>query len=234
VPGWAELAQADNVLRNVTVVVPMGKRLYDPKSAFPATTRGNLTFRFTAGAFPAAFDAASWSLEAIELPEASPESYLKAVTISRTSVAGQFDQVLPIGTPLLGLLLFDTGMATPAAADSMSWGRFKLLVDSVEQYIAESDVEVMAGLLNSQVRSLGTWPGHVHQFNGAAAGVDESDEADIQAAIGASGYAYIDLDPLRDGTYKLETQGHADVKLRATGDEATAVRVLPLEEVMVK
>lgn len=229
-PGWSRLDAASGAIDNVVFPICLGRRRYDPMSCFPATKRGNLRFFMTSGALGAGQTAVAWAMETLELIEATPEEYVKYVTNSRTSVAGQFDAPLPIGNPLLGILLFDTGLRDNTAA-TYSWGQVKLLVSSVEQYYSTSDIEMLAGALHSHLEGMPFWPGHVHQFDGAAVGLDKSDEADYDGAVNLKGYAYLDFDPLRDGNYQLETAGASDLLIRATGDEATAVRYLAIERV---
>lgn len=232
-PGYHKLDNLDDAVRSFVFPLCLGRRAYDKASCFPATSRGNLRFFMTAGADGAAYDDINFSVETVELIEAEPTEYVKYVTSARTAVVGQFDASLPIGNPLLGILLFDTGLRDTLAA-TYSWGTIKLLKDNVEQYYPLSDVETLAAMLQMQMGQLGTWPGHVHQFNGAAVGFDESDEAAGLGATGFRGYAYLDFDPLRDGDYQMETEGAADVKIRGNGDAATAVRYLPLERVTIR
>ena len=227
-PGWGTLVRTDNAVRSFTFPLCLGRRPYDPVSCFPATTRGNLRFEMTAGADGAGYDDINWSLEAVELIEGDPREYLKYTTHSRTSVIGQFDASLPIGHPLLGVVLFDTGLAA-SADEVLSWGTIKLLVDNVEQYYPLSDYETLAGMMHMQIGSrMGLHAGHAHQINDGAA-LSQSDDAEQLLSSGFNGYAYLDFDPLRDGAYQLETQGLADLKIRGNGDEATAVRYLPIE-----
>lgn len=226
---WAtKLTNTDNAVRSFVFPLCFGRKPYDPKCCFPATTRGNLRFEMTAGADGAGYDDINFSLEAVELIDAQPDSYLKYVTSARTSVQGQFDAPLPIGNPLLGVLLFDTGLFA-SDDEVLSWGTIKLLKDNVEQYYPLSDYETLAGMLGLQLQMPTVWPTHVHQFNGAAAGVDASDESEILNSTGPQGYAYLDFDPLRDLSYMLETEGAANLVIRGNGDEASAVRYLPLE-----
>jgi len=232
-PGWHKLDNLDNAVRSLVFPLCLGRKMYDGDSCFPATTRGNLRFEMDAGADGAGYDDINFSLEAVELIEATPKEYVKYVRQARDSVVGQFDARLPIGNPLLGILLFDTGLRDNLAA-TYSWGQVKLLKDNVEQYYPLSDIETLAGELNTQMGCFGTWPGHVHQFNGAAVGLDESDEAANLGAVGFRGYAYLDFDPRRDYGYQLETEGAADLLIRGTGDEATAVRYYPIERVTVR
>lgn len=232
-PGWGFMDNTSGGIRSIAFPLLLGKKMYDPSCAFPATERGNLRFFMSAGADGAGYSDINFSVEAVELIDAAPATYVKRVTSARTSVIGQFDAPLPIGNPLLGVLLFDTGLAG-SSDEVLSWGTIKLLVDSVEQYYPLSDYEVLAAQLHAQLGQVLSWPGHVHQFNGAAAGLDESDEAEILASTGTRGYAYLDFDPTGDGSFQLETAGRADVKIRAQGDEATAVRYIPHELVAVK
>ncbi len=233
-PGWHKLDNLDNSVRSLVFPLCLGRRMYDPKSAYPATTRGNMRFFMTAGADGAGYDDINFSVETVELIESEPDEYVKYITSSRTSVAGQFDAVLPIGNPLLGILLFDTGLRDTLAA-TYSWGTVKLLKDSIEQYYPLSDIETLAGMLNTQLGFILGWPGHTHQFNGAAVGLDESDEAGLSTlTAGTRGYAYLDFDPLKDAGYQLETAGAADLKIRGQGDAAEAIRWLPLERVTIR
>lgn len=232
-PWWHRLASPDAEIRSVVFPLCLGRRPYDPKSCFPATSRGNLRFFMTAGVDGAGYADINFSLSAVELIEATPDEYVKATTSSRDSVAGQFDLVLPIGNPLLGILLFDTGLRDTAAA-TYSWGTVKLLKDNVEQYYPLEDIETLAGMLALQMGGMPFWPGHVHQTLAAIAAGAETAEAEELGAIGVKGYAYLDFDPLRDQSYQLETAGAADLKLRGQGDAASAVRALPLERIMVK
>ena len=219
-------------IRSVVFPLCLGRRPYDPKSCFPATTRGNLRFELTAGADPSSLSDVNMELDAVELIDTTPEEYLKYTTLARDSVAGQFDFPLPIGNDLLGMLLFDTGIG--ASTDEVSsWGSVKLLKDNVEQYFPASTFQMLAGLAGLQLRD--PWAlhaGHRHQINDGAA-LSDSDQAEQIVSTGAIGYAYLDFDPLKDGSYAFETKGASDVKFRSTGDEATSVRVLPIERVMV-
>lgn len=231
-PGVARGAQTSGLRDTITIPILFGRRMFDPVSCFPATTRGNLVLQMTSGALQTGMTAVRWQADTVELIEANPTEYCKYVTQSRTSVAGQFDAPLPIGNELLGILLFDTGLRDNTTRNR-SWGQLRLLKDNVEQNVAVAEVDTLATLLGAKWNAYPMWPGHVHQFDGAAAGLDQSDEASQDGAVGAKGYAFIDFDPLQDLMYAFETQGAADVKIRAVGDEASAVRYLPIERVKV-
>lgn len=233
-PGWSHLDDTDDGVRDLVFPICLGRKPYDPVSCFPATTRGNLIFQMDAGADGAAYDDVNFSLETVELIEAKPTEYCKYVRQARDSVVGQFDARLPIGNPLLGILLFDTGISG-AADDVSSWGTIKLLKDNVEQYYPLSDYETLAGMFKMQSRNaFAMQAGHTHLASEGAGAELISDDAQQGAGTGDRGYAWLDFDPLRDSSYQLETEGAADLLIRGNGEEATAVRYYPLERVMVR
>lgn len=232
-PGASQWDKTDNDVRRIVVPLGFGRKSYDPKECFPATSRGNLTLELTRGANPAGFDDVNLIVETVELIEADPERYLKYTPQAMTPVVGTNDLSLPIGNPYARIVCFDTALATLATGVS-SFGQTRLLKDNVEQYYSTFDSFTLAGFLNAQRRGYGLWPGHVHQFNGAAAGVDDSDEGEELASVGMRGYFGIDFDPNGDDMYLLDTAGAADLKLRFVATSATAVRATPLEVVSVK
>ncbi len=232
-PGWDRLTDASGGIRRLTFPLCFGRKAYDPKECFPATTRGNLTMELTRAANPASVSDVNIVVESVELIEGDPEAFCKVTTQRVTPATGQFDLALPIGNPLLGLLLFDTALATLTTATS-SWGQTKLLKDNVEQYIALTDFQTLAGGLNSRAQQfLEGWPGHIHQINDGSA-LSASDDAKAPVSTGFRGYGLIDFDPLGDGSYMLETDGAADLKLRGVATSATEARALPIERVSVK
>lgn len=229
-PGWAGLDNVNDAVRSLVFPICFGKKMYDPLSAIGASSRGALRFEMDAGADGAGYDDVNFSIEGVELIEAKPTSHLKYVRQSRDSVVGQFDAPLPIGNDILGILLFDTGLHG-SSDEVLSWGSIKLLKDNVEQYYQQSDYETLAGMLKTQMGSpLALSAGHQHLTSEGAAAELISDDMEQRVNTGDRGYAYLDFDPLRDGSYKLETRGAADLKIRGTGDEATAVRYYPIEE----
>lgn len=232
-PGYDRLDKTNAGIRRVTIPLGFGRRAYDPKECFPATSRGNLTLDLTRAANPAAFSDVNLTVETVELIEADPERYLKYTPQAQTAVVGQFDQALPIGNPYIALVFFDTALATLATATS-SWGQVKLLKDNVEQYYPLSDAQTLAGMGNMFAQSMvDGWPGHIHQINDGAA-LSNSDDAEVPASQGMRGYFMMNFDPLGDGAFLMETAGAADIKIRANGTSATPVRVTPVELVAAK
>lgn len=233
-PGYSKLHPVGAAVDSLVFPLCLGRRMYDPRSCFPATTRGNLVLQMDTAAFPAGYGALQLQVEAVELIETDPTEYVKYVTQSRTAVVGQFDAPLPIGNPLLGIALFDTAIAT-LNTDVSSWGTIKVLKDNVEQYHPLSDFQTLAGQLNAIIADTFTLHAdHVHKFVAADALASMTDGVGELISETMRGYAYLDYDPLKDGSYQLETRGAADIKIRGVGGSATAIRYLPVERVSIK
>ena len=232
-PGWDRMNSRTGNIRRVTIPLGFGRKSYDPLECFPATSRGNLTIEIVRAANPAAFTDANLTIEAVELIEATPAKYLKYTPNSQTAIVGTYDQALPIGNPYLGLLFFDTGIATLDTGLS-SWGQVKLLKDNVEQYYPLSDAQTLAGMLNMQLRQAFPEWGHVHATIDAIAAGALTSDFKTPISQGLRGYFYMDFDPNGDDMYIMETQGASDIKLRAVGTSATAVRVTPVELVTAR
>jgi len=239
--GWApwqgNAVEVNNDVRWITVPICFGRKPYDAAECFPATRRGDLVLTLTTDVLVVGADNLVLQAETIELLEATPERFTKITTTSKVSNAvSEHDIELPIGNDLLGVLLRDA--APPqAAAFTNQFGKVAIEVDNVETIYAEANWESLHGELLRMSPGLKSMQGHVHSVN--AAGVAREDTLEQQEGDkGASlldNYAYLDLDPLRDGTYALKTAGAARVNLRVDTQvaSATAMRVLPVELVNI-
>lgn len=220
-------------LQSVAFVIPFSRFPYWPEEGFPATQRGNLRFHMTiADTTPGTATAMQTAVEAVELIETDPVRYLKYTTNTRALAATGRQRVpLPIGNDLLGCLLFNPATEITTTEQS-AWNRVKLMVDNVEQYYAESRYRSLAADLAMRMRVASLGFGHFHASDGTA--VPTGDEM-FQLNRPPSQYAYMDLDPLRDGFYALETQGHANIELDLNSEVSTGtVRYLPVELVTVR
>lgn len=231
---WGEKPDGDvGKVRSMSFLLSFSRRPYWHEEAFPATQRGNLRFYMTAAALPTGFSARRWALEAVELIEDTPRQFLKYTTLTRAlSATGRQRMPLPIGNDLLGLLLFDPTAVTTDATD-YAFQKVKLFKDSVEQYFAESNWES----LHDYAGRRGVYPsalnGHLHFLTQVAA-AGEVEEQEYNTGQGARSYAYMDFDPLNDGSYALETAGAAQLDIDLNSDVSTGtVRVLPVELVKV-
>lgn len=236
-PVVGEPGQVDDQVQFVSVILSLSRVPYWHNEAFPATQRGNLRFHMTAGAISSLYDAAQWSLEAVELIEDEPTRFMKYTTQTRTIAATGRQQIpLPIGNEILGILLFDPAPEIQATIE-YAFGKVKLLKDNVEQYFAESNWE---SLRETMVRKMpgymSAW-GHLHAFANPDTGGDTATGEDLHIRIDRPPvqYGYLDFDPLKDGTYSLETRGAGSLDLDINADVAgnAVVRVIPTELVQI-
>lgn len=232
-PWGGNYIKTDNDVRFSTVLLPMGRRLLDPEEAFPPSRKGELQLQVTYAAAQTGFDAVVAQIETVEMLEVQPKQFLKATTMAKTPGATGFhDMDLPIGNPLLGVLLFSTTVPTGASYNA-SVGQVKMLLDNVEHGYSFANWESLHGEIFHRGGHL-ELAEHTHRNNQATAGTEDNtgiqqyDDAYLQH------YAYLDYDPHRDGSWALETAGHSRVNLRINAEPtADEIRVMPVELIRV-
>lgn len=233
-PFGVKTQDGDGETFSVTVPICFGRRPYLVKEALPAVRRGDLVLEVQVDTLLNNVDLSSVQIETVELLDETPEAYLKYTTASHTfGSTGEEDVRLPIGNPLLGVLL--QGATVPAGtATTATWERLRLKVDNVEALYARANWDSLHGDLGRKLMgSLDFLQEHVHRFNGAAAAYDMTLQPSRPAGVLES-YAYLDFDPLMDGSFMLETAGRADVVIHRDGGTADAGRFLPVELVAVR
>lgn len=232
-PSVGENSYVDNAVQFVNVILSFSRQPYWHQEAFPATQRGNLRFHMTAGALPTGYDAAAWALEAVELIEDQPAQFLKYTTQTRTIAAtGRQHIPLPIGNEIFGIVLFDPNDEIDATI-SYAFGKIKLLKDNVEQYFAESNWESIRESMTRRLPTYMTAWGHRHAQ--AAADTDVGEDINLVADQPPLQYGFLDFDPLKDGSYALDTAGAASLDLDINADIAgnAVVRCVPIEMVRI-
>lgn len=239
--GWApwqgNADETDNDVRFLTIPLCFGRTPYNPLECFPATRRGDLVMTLQTDVAAAGFDQLVVQAETIEILEAQPTHFTKVTTTQKIQNAIiEHDIELPIGNDLLGILLRD---ASPpqAAAYTAQFGKVAIEVDNVETVYAEANWESLHGELLRNAPGLLSMRPHIHSVNAAgAAREDTLEQVEGRPTVSIlDNYAYLDFDPLKDGSYALKTAGAARVNLRATTEvaSATAMRVLPIELVPI-
>jgi len=214
--------------RGMSFLLPLGRKPYWSQECFPATSRGNLRFGFNVlDITPGTFTAVSWMLEALELIEAQPTSYIKCTTSSRAIAATGRQRVpLPLGNEIIGVILNDPSTEI-STTETFAWGKVKVMVDNVEQYYAESNWESLRADVAMRCPGIMTRLGHEHA--GAAADTNVGEEMKPRNEPPLQ-YGYLDFDPHRDDEFLLDTNGHSDVELDLNSDVSTGTaRYLPIE-----
>lgn len=199
-------------LVRLSIPIPFGRMKFNPKECFPATRKGDLQASLTLSAEGATFQTRNFSFEVVELPEAQPARFLKAVSLSRALTATDFDFPLPVGNPYAGLLIrepvvADAGIATGTVR------QYRLLVDHTEMYVAASRFESGRDELESVTSGLRT--------------------VDLVLLGLAAQFNYLNFSPKGVDDFLLETDGRADVRLRFELDNNGTPVCTPIELVTV-
>lgn len=205
----------DNVSRALTLVVPFGRKLYDPKECLHGSRKGEMQLRLDCTVPATSFDNGIINVQAIELPDATPERYLKntLLKVSAPGATGDNDVELPIGNPIAGIMLFSTTMFQ-TSSHTQGIDEVKVMVDNVEHGIVSGKTLSIYGESINRIQTLARVP--------AAAG-----ENILQH------YILLDYDPAQNDEFLLQTAGKSSVKTRLTMGVDEASKVIPIELVRV-
>ena len=208
----------DNQRRVLGLIVPFGRKLFNPDECFPATKKGELKLYVDMTAPATSMDNGTVNIAAIELPGANPAKYLKSTmaTITAPGATGDNDVSLPIGNEIVALLI---RMTTFSQASSHSYG-----VDEVA--ILKNNNEY--GYASSRTQDLAVDMALRLDFQH---GVIAAQAADTPANM-----VWIDFDPNGDGKWLLETAGLSSLEARLTMgvDEATYLTRIELVNARTK
>lgn len=217
----------------VTLPIMLGRHYLDGKECFPAVRRGELQLQSTPATSFTNLTLPTLQIETMELLEAAPEKFLKYTTITKTpSATGDHDVDLPIGNPVLGVLLFGTTVPVDGS-ENASFNQLRLLVDNVEYGYALTNWESMKG--HESLIAPADWQaseGSV-RTGAAAPAANELLEAYQWASSFLRNYAFLPFGERGMDDYALMTEGRSRVHFRINADVADAIRVLPVELIAV-
>lgn len=197
----------DNQRRSLGLIVPFGRRIMNPDECYPGSDEGELTLGVEMTAPATSCDNGTVNIEVVQLPEATPSRYLKAVTktVTAPGATGENEVKLPIGNEIAALAI---RMTTFSQASSHSYGvdGVSVLLDELEEGYAYARAQcLVADMIN-----------RVSMPSGVIA---------AQGAILPANTVWVDYDPNSDGQFLLDTAGanrcHAVLDMGV--DEATYV-----------
>lgn len=235
VPGLTQLLNTDNNEPAATFMLSFSRIPFWWLEAFPATSRGELSIRITTGAFPTGADAFRMQLEAVELVNANPERFCMYRPYTGTAGStGDNDRDLPRGNPMVGVLLFGTTVSQLTSGVN-TVETVKLLVDNREQYYPLANWETLHGEVTRRVVNPLFLQNHFHSVDPTAINATAaSDTGNMELTDELlNRYAFLDFDPLRDGSYALQTEGRGRVSLRINYGDTAVMRFMPVELVSV-
>lgn len=205
----------DNATRTLTLMVPFGRKIYDPGECYPKTKKGDLTLRADMTVLGTSIDGGIINIDCVELPDANPRQYLKTTMMEVTAPGklGDNDVELPIGNKIIAL---QVRMTTVPTVDNHTYGvnEMRILVDNSEFGYANAKAECLMGE-------------RMFKLEGALSTML------LQQLILPEKIVWLDYDPHGDDNWLLETAGKSSVKVRLNMgvDEATYITLLELVNV---
>jgi len=197
--------------RCLSLIVPFGRKIFDPAECFPATKKGELTLTLDTKLPAAAWNVAQINVEAVELIGATPANYLKStmLSVAAPGATGENDIDLPIGNKIVAVLIRMTTF--PATGHVYGVETAKILVDNKEHGYAIARAQCLTG---DMIFRLQTLPRDIVAFG----------------CVLPDNTVWLDYDPQGNGEFLLVTEGKSSVKIRLDMgvNEATVLGVIEL------
>lgn len=223
----------DNELRSFTFLVPFGRQLYSPVECYPGTARGELIIQVSWAASFTEIDGVSLQVEAVELPDAHPERFLKVTTSAVTPTAtGDFDVELPIGNQISDVVLWGTTIPLVDAATT-TIEEVQIRKNNSEFMYSRTYFETLHNMAGRLRAAPGFWAKHKHQLDDAAYAQYMDSTAVKPDNHILSNHLLVPFDTRRDGVHILRTDDAKDLNIRIKAGDLNPVRVIPCEVVAV-
>lgn len=203
----------DNYTRSLTLIVPFGRKLYDPSECYPGRPANKVKVRIDTTVPTGSLDNSTIEVDVVSLPGATPTAHLKVYrqALSAPGSLGWHTIELERQNKLLCAQL---RMTTVPTTSSHEYGinTVELLADNKEHALSNADMMCLAG---ERALRIG--------------GPD--------AAIAAQGLSplnnifWVDFDPHGDGAYAIDTAKYGSLKLNAEYgvDEVQSLTLIELE-----
>jgi hypothetical protein len=107
----------DNESRALTLLVPLGRKLYDVNECLPATPKGEAKLKIDITVPSSSADNGVLNVECVELPGATPSRHLRYIqkNVTAPGQLGNYDVNLPLGNKIAAVLLWNTTVPTTSS-----------------------------------------------------------------------------------------------------------------------
>jgi len=227
------LTGADNDLLAFTFLLPFGRQLYSPVECYPSQSRGELVLQITWAASFTQIDAVTLQVEAVELPDATPDRFLK-MTTSHVTFVGTTEQdiELPIGNQISDIVLWGTTIPALNVA-TRTIAKIQVRKNNSEFMYSQANFETIHNMSGRLRAAPGYYGSHTHQMDAAAFAQYDHVTYPSPANHILANHLLVPFDVRRDGVHILRTDDANDLNIRIKPDVAAAVRVIPCEVVAV-
>ena len=195
-PNLTNCVTTATATRTLGLIIPFGRKIFDPEECFPAMKKGDLTVRLNMTVLGTSVDTGIISLEAVELVGAAPTHYMKStlMVVVAPGAVGDNDVELPMGNELVCIQLRRTsGPANAGHVYGISNAR--VLVDNKEY-----------GYVSARAQCL-------EADRGMQVGGPQTTMLLQQLPTPTSTF-WLDYDPNKDGKWLLDTAQASSVKVR--------------------
>lgn len=234
VPWGQQRVNTANGVSSISLLIPFSRFPYDPNECFPSSRRGALQMEIDYASSFTNITGLAEQIECVQLPEANPQSFIRAVSQTLTPTAtGQVDMDLPIGNLLLGVQVFSTTVPS-GTSRTTSANQIRLLVNDMESHFALTNWDTIhnLGLLKAPPQVF--YSSHFHMENLAGAYTQNADTAAAEySSYDLDNYSYLDLDPTNDSAFAVDTARLSSLKLRFDAGDTNAIRVVPVELIRI-
>jgi|TARA_Y100000310_G_C20701301_1_gene830189 hypothetical protein len=219
----------ENSSRNIPLIVPFGRTLYNPNECLPGGTAGELQLKLEIDIADTGYDGYISQVEQVELPEATPARYLKYMTKDYTpSATGSAEVTIAREGTLAGILLWGTTIPT-----GTSWtttiDQIRMLVNNQEKYYGTVNWESLHAMLVNRCNAAGGFSDHVHLENTGGSYAQNADTAAAEQGDHIiSNHAYLDLSPGNVDDFLLETEPLSSLSLDVIAGDTNATRITPV------
>lgn len=219
----------DNELRSFTFLVPFGRQLYSPVECYPSQSRGELVMQITWASSFMEIDGVVLQVEAVEMPDAHPERFLKVTSSSvAPTKTGEYDIELPIGNQISDVVLWGTTIPSVDTATT-TIEQIEIRKNNSEFMYTKSYFETLHNMMGRLRAAPGYWANHVHQLDEAAYAANMDTLGVKPSNHILANHLLVPFDVRRDGMHMLQTSDAKDLNIRITAGDLNPVRVIPCE-----
>ena len=220
----------ENAVRSIIMVVPFGRKLFNPNECYPETKSGDLVCKMKVDIDDTGYDGLKLHLEQVELPGAKPTRHLKYTEKLITGGATGEDEVtLPRGNQIAGIMFWATTVPTTTAW-TCDLNDFSLKLNNEEKFYVETYWEALHGAGMLRLSPPVAWSEALLMENSATAYTQNADTGVLErVASDFEHYSFMDFSPNDEDDYLINSADLGAFSVRINYGGTGAARCVPVE-----